>query len=303
VQMGAVATHLARSDDGGQTFGFVGELWPSIAQQDPEGSGENGLSNSEVPALATISAGGNVYWLGAHLRYFQQPKSYYFPKFATSWTVHVGAALSPAGLATAQEAVLGVSTTAGVYHPNVALDQLAGLPIQSCAIVNNPSLYAQGTTLYLLVDCLAFVGTTLDVAHTTQQVFATDPSGAPASWTWRHVGALSDATLAQQLGDDTIQNPTIALAADGTPIAVLSLAHVDAHSPVGTTPDGCVVVALASIDPPVVQRDCAGRPVVRARITGTGDGACSYDRASRSGVIITAAGSAGWTLLDTAVQP
>jgi hypothetical protein len=229
----------------------------------------------------------------------------YNPKYATSWHVRIGAAASPAGLASAQEAVLGVSTTALVYQPNVRLDQLAGLPIQHCAMLNNPTLFARNQTLYLVVECLAFVGTTPDYANTSMQVFATNPSGPPASWTWRYAGKLADHSIATQLGNDTILQPDVSLAADGTPIALFTPAHIDTSVQVGTVGDGCVAVELASIDPPVLQRDCAGNLVIRRRVTGAGVGACTHDRNSITGIVATSQGpaSGNWKIHASGLRP
>ena len=110
--MAAVENRLARSDDGGTTFSFVGTLWPDVALADPEGSGEIGRISSETASLATMTSGGVTTWYGAHLRYFLRPLTGYNPKYGTSWHVRIGAAASPAGLASAQETVLGVSATA-----------------------------------------------------------------------------------------------------------------------------------------------------------------------------------------------
>jgi hypothetical protein len=285
VQMATVENHLARSDDGGATFVGVGDLWPAVPLDDPEGSGETGMIPSETASLVAIESGGVVTWYGAHLRYFLRPITGYHPRYGTSWQVRIGAAATPQGLATAPETVLGVSTTAAVYQPRERLDQLAGLPIQHCAMLNNPTLYADAGTLYLIVECLAFVGQAIDHANSSVQVFATTPTGAPTTWTWRYAGELADHALAQQLGSDTIQQPDVSRAADGTPILVITPAHDDPASSVGTVGDGCVAVELDAIDPPAVRRDCAGNAVVRARVEGASVAACSHAPASITGLV------------------
>ncbi len=305
VQMAAAENRLARSDDGGMTFTHVGTLWPDVAMPDPEGSCEIGRISSETASLASIASAGQSTWYGAHLRYFLRPQTGYNPKYATSWHVRIGAAASPAGLASASETVLGVSTTAAVYLPNVRLDQLAGLPIQHCAILNNPTLFTRNQTLYLVVECLAFIGTTPDYVNTSMQVFATNPSGVPTSWTWRHAGKLADHALATQLGNDTILQPDVSLAADGTPIALFTPAHIDTNFQVGTVGDGCVAIELASIDPPALARDCAGNPVIRRRVTGIGVGACTHDRNSATGIVATSQDASGgnWMIRASELRP
>jgi len=305
VQMAAVQNRLARSDNGGLTFSYTQVLWPDVAMADPEGSGETGRLSSETASLAAMTVGGATTWYGAHLRYFLRPQTGYNPRYGTSWHVRIGAAASPGALTNATETVLGVSTTAAAYAPNVRLDQLAGLPIQYCAMLNNPTLYAQSPTLYLVVECLAFVGPIPDYANTTTQVFATDPVGAPTSWTWRYAGKLGDAQLAADLGNDTIRQPDVSLADDGSLIALITPAHIDAASPTGTVGDGCVALELDSIDPPALARDCGGNPIVRARITGAGVGACTHDARAATGIIATSQGASGgnWALRASGVEP
>ena len=118
------------------------------------------MISSETASLAGIKdTGGTVTWFGTHLEYFLRPADGYNPKFATGWTVRVAAAESPGELTSAPEAVLGVTGTADVYEPDVRLDQLADLPLSHCAMLNNPTLFTQNGTLYLIVECLAFEGT------------------------------------------------------------------------------------------------------------------------------------------------
>jgi hypothetical protein len=303
--MAAAENRLARSDDGGMTFTRIMTLWPDYEISDPEASGEVGRISSETASLTSITSAGVTTWYGAHLRYFLRPLTGYNPKYATSWHVRIGAAASPEGLASASETVLGVTNTAAAYAPNVRLDQLAGLPVPYCAMLNNPALFTHNQTLYLIVECLAFVGTTPDYVNTSMQVFATNPSGVPTSWTWRHAGELADHALATQLGNDTILQPDVSFAADGTPIALITPAHIDTSVQVGTVGDGCVAIELASIDPPALARDCAGNPVARRRVTGTGVGACTHDRNSATGIVATSQDASGgnWMIRASGLRP
>ena len=289
VSMATVASHLARSDDGGLSFVFVDELYPSLPMTDPEGSGEEGMSNSETVSLAVMTSNGNPTWYGAHLRYFLRPITGYYPNYAASWTVRIGVAALPellgAADTVANETIIGVSTTSDSYDPDVLLDQLAGLPIQHCAMINNPALFAQNGSLYLIVECLAFVGTAPDYDHSTIQVFGTTPTGDPRSWLWRHVGMLSDHSLALELDADTVLQPEVTLAADGTPLLIITPAVIDTSVQVGTHGRGCVAIALDSIDPPLIARDTQGRLIVKALINGDGFSACTYDNAAITGVL------------------
>jgi hypothetical protein len=304
VLMAAVSTHLARSDDDGASFAFVGEHWPAVRQADPEGSGENGVISSETPSLVAMDSGGEVTWYGAHLRYFQRPETGYHPVYATSWHVRIGAASSPPELATAEETVLGVSATSAVYRPDVRLDVLAGLPSTRCAMLNNPGLFVDGGTLYLVVECLAFVGTEFDVGGSTTQVFATEPVGAPWEWVWRHTGMLADRTLARELGGDIIQQPELSRAADGTILFIGTPADEDLTVVVGTTGKGCVALEVESLEPPTLRRGCDGGPVSRASITGAGFGACTHDPVAFSGIVTTSKrGDGNWRIHASGLRP
>jgi len=285
VHLATVENHLARSDDDGATFNYVADLYPAVAAPDPEGSGQNGVFGSETASIASIGSGGSATFYGAHLVYFLQPISGYYPKWTTSWHVRVGAASSPQGLTLSDESVLGVTTTASVYQPDARLDQLAGLSIDRCAVLSDPTLFTRNGVLYLIVECMAYNGSLPDFANSTIQVFATTPTGAPSTWTWRHVGVLATDSLAVELGVQTIKHPDVSLAADGTPILVLALARTDPGVPLGTLQTGCVAIELDSIEPPVIRRNCAGRAVVRTSFEGDGMGACTHDAASSSGIL------------------
>ena len=305
VQMAAVQTRLARSDDGGVSFTYVGKLWPDYKVADPEGSGEVGINSSETASLVSMKHDGGVTWYGAHLRYFLKPQTGYHPKYATSWQVRIGAASTPAGLTSAAETGLGVSTTAPVYKSVVQLDRLAGLPIQHCAMLNNPALFARHETLYLVVECLAFVRTTLDFKHSSIQVFATRPDGSPTQWTWPHVGKLAGYELAEKMDAETIQQPEIALGADGRMQALFTPAHKDARIKVGTVGDGCVALELSSMNPPTLAQDEAGNVIIRAYVHGTHVAACTYDRMSATGIVATSTGlrNGNWILRASMLRP
>jgi hypothetical protein len=305
VNMVAVSIHLSRSDDFGNSFVYVGELWTKVPAADPEGSGQNGILSSEVSSLASMRSGSITTWYGSRQRYFLQPQTGYYPKYSTSWTMTIAAATSPEGLASASQTVLGVSTTAAQYGASVHIDELAGLPITRCALLNNPALFTSAGTLYVIVECLAFVGTQQDYVNNTIQVFATQPSGAPSGWSWRHAGMLADGALAAELGSPWIKQPSVSRADDGTPLLFVTSGVLDPLVTDGVRGTGCLALELESIDPPVVRRDCAGRPVVRTAIQGTDRGACTHHAGSATGVVVTSSAATGgfWALQRSGVQP
>jgi hypothetical protein len=101
----------------------------------------------------------------------------------------------------------------------------------------------------------------------------------------RPAGPPPHAGIATELGADTLRQPDVSRAADGTLVALLTPAHIDANSPTGTTGDGCVALELESIEPPRLARDCDGNLIVREQVSGLGVSACSHHAASATGIV------------------
>ncbi len=285
VQVAVVRNHLATSDDGGGSFRFVSELWPSIPTADPEGSGEQGLLASETASTAWIGdPSGRITWYGAHLRYFLRPVQGYHPRFATSYTIRVGAASTPEELTAAPEAVLGVSSTSPVYDPDIRLDALVGVPLADCAITNNPTLFAHDGTLYLAFECLAFSGTMLRPERSSIQLIATEPWGPPPIWTWRHAGVIADGVTFAELGVELLQQPDLAVGPGGELLLTVTPARENPDT-VEHTHLGMRVLELDRLDPPLLARDCQGGPAVHAVMDAIGLGGCTYSVLSSTGVV------------------
>lgn len=285
VFVATVENHLAKSDDGGATFDFVSELWGAYHAEDPEGTGVNGVIDSETASLAWMrQPGGQVKWYGAHLRYFLQPIFGYNPKYSTSWTIRVTAADTPGGLSSSSEAVLGVSTTHANYGSDVILDTLVGKPIEDCVFVNNPSLFANEDTLYLVFECLAFDGVNMNTERTTIQIIGTEPEGEPNTWSWRHVGEIINNNICTELGVTVLQQPDMALSKDGKILLTVTPA---APAPGETTPlhQGFIVLELEQLEPPVLARNCDGSLLVHAKMTNEGLGGCAYSSDSSTGIV------------------
>lgn len=285
VMVAIVSNHLARSEDGGITFDFVSELWPSIPVKDPEGGDEEGLNDSETASLAWIkNAQGEVTWFGAHLRYFLRPVQGYSPKFSTSYTIRVTAASTPQELNDSPEAVLGVSSTAPVYDIGVALDVLVSKSLAECAMANNPSLFANDSKLYLVFECLAFNGSKLQTDKTTIQLIAAEPSGPPDTWTWWHVGEITNGNTYNELGVDVLQQPDISIGSNGE---LLFTVTPSTNNPgrIERLHQGMLVLELEQLDPPILARDYKDNLLIHAQMTTEGLGGCTYSSASATGVL------------------
>ncbi len=285
VMVAIVSNHLARSEDGGLTFKFVSELWPSIPVKDPEGGDPDGLNDSETASLAWIkNTRGEVTWFGAHLRYFLRPLQGYNPKFSTSYTIRVTSAATPQELRESPESVLGVSSTSSAYDMDLALDVLVNKPLNECAMANNPSLFAADRELYLVFECLAFNGSKLQTDKTTIQLIASEPSGPPDSWTWRHVGEITNGDTYNELGVNILQQPDISIGRNGE---LLFTVTPSKNNPGGIERlhQGLLVLELEQLDPPILLRDSKGTLVIHAQMATDGLGGCTYSSASATGVL------------------
>jgi hypothetical protein len=177
-----VSTRLARSDDGGRRWQFERTLWDSPLVDDPERRGPASYFGSETAGLAAIAEAQGVTWYSVRLSYFLEPVTAYEPRYASSWTMRVAAARgdSPAGLARAEEAVLGTGTTHAAYGPHARLTAVDGA-VRDCGMWNNPAIVAEAGRLYVIAECLVFEGTRVDERRTRIVVFRTTPDGPPGN--------------------------------------------------------------------------------------------------------------------------
>ena len=289
-----VSTKLARSSDGGATWTFDSRPWSSTLVADPEGPGPASYFGSETPNLAVRQSGTETIWYSVRLSYFLEPVTAYAPRFASSWTMRVASASgpTPAALASAPEAVLGTATTNAAYGVHARLTALSP-QLAGCGFWNNPAIAYEGNRLYLIAECLEFDGTVLNETRSRMVVFRTDPNGPPASWSWEYAGVIADRALAAELGSARLLSADISRSRDGALLLVVALGGFSTSS----AGQGCHALELASIDPPAVRRDAAGKPVVRGIETAAADagwhtGACTHDPNSSTGMIAVAATTA-----------
>ncbi len=296
-----VSNHLASSTDSGASWNRVANLWPATQQADPV-SGQQGFVNSESCSILGVSNGGTATWYGVHMRFFLKPIAGYNPDI-DSFTFRVTAATGPTPqvLANSPEAVLGDAHTHAAWNVTTRLNSLSP-DLGDCILWNNPGLFYAGGKLYLTAECMAFVGSVRDAVRSRISTFSTTPSGPPASWVWSYSGTLADHALASTVGAGLLQQPNISVGGDGTVLAIFSPGNIVAG---GLQNGGCAVFPMVSFDPPAYQKDCAGNPVLRGRITGpAGAGSCTYDAAIGSGVIFTLANGGGfYSLAGSPLRP
>jgi hypothetical protein len=120
-------------------------------------------------------------------------------------------------------------------------------------------------------------------------VFATRPQGSPKTWSWRYVGKFGTHADAVALGGQRLVQTDIETGRDGKLLAIVSPARTG--STILAAHLGCQVLELSSLDPPRLARDSNHHPTVLARVQSSdskteGPGACGYDPASATGIVI-----------------
>lgn len=283
-----VDIHLARSDDRGASWQFTQVLHASSRSIDPDGSGRTGYTDHEVINLLPFQSGGTTTWIGVRLEYFLPDDGGFGARRSNSFRLRLGAAASPTALSSATEATLGgMVTTASLGAHNLAL---LSPGTRECMWWNEPALHQVGSTLYLVARCMAFDGTTPDLPASPFVVFATQPSGAPTAWSWRHVGALTTAADAQALGGAGLTQLDLMPDAAGRLLAVLTPDAFD-----GVAREfvhlNCSIIEVDSLEPPRLARSATGALRLRARITASdqgefGHGSCTYHPDSILGVVM-----------------
>jgi hypothetical protein len=248
----AVDTHLARSDDGGRTWRFDRRLWSSTHTA-------RTLRNSEA---VSIAANGG--------RWFSARDSYVIAagRGITSYRLRFAAASSPRLLANAPEAAPDLASLAP--------------ELRGCLFRDAGLLFHRGR-LRLAVQCSRFSGSRELYEQSFVAVFSTTAIGAPARWRWRYHGRLAGHADAVALGGDALLQTELTRARDGRLLAVFSPSGDIPTSPLASH-NGCRVVEVASLDRPRL-----GRVVADIRATDllpVGNGACSYEPASATGVLI-----------------
>lgn len=278
-----VDNHLAHSDDGGATWTFDRPLWTSSAEVDPV-TGKPGFVNNEVVSLEAAKTGDAATWYSVRQRYDTAGGSK--PDLRT-FALHVATAPSPTELADASEEVLG----GGLTSPKVATDaNLSSMsPELKGCVFQDSALYLQHDQLFLAAQCSLYTPAGEDFDHEFIAVFLTRPQGEAKTWSWRYVGKFGTHADAVALGGQHLQQTDLETGRDGKLLAIVSpggkgTGVLGAHI-------GCRALDLVSLDPPRLARDSKHHPKVVARVQSSdskvdGPGACGYDPASSTGIVI-----------------
>jgi hypothetical protein len=279
-----VENHLARSDDAGTTWQFVRRLWLSHDEVDPAGIHGSGYANNETVSLAPRATTDGTLWYYARMRYFTRPvDGYQFVSFHT----RVGVVNDIATLSDAPEsaeAVLGGALTPAAWDIDVRLSSLSP-ELAGCTFFDAGVIWADGR-LRMAVQCMRFDDAGIEQPEEGAVVMvSTDAAGAtPHGWSWTYDGVLATHDDALALGGETLLQNELALARDGTPLLITSPSFSG-----GVIADhaGCRVIEMTSMADGALRRQRDGALAVRLSLDDVvGTGACTYEPASETGVVM-----------------
>jgi hypothetical protein len=285
-----VDIHLAKSTDGGNSFSFVTNLWPSTSATNPV-NGDAGYLDHEVANLLPVVENNITTWYGVRLDYFIPNAGGYEARPSTSFQIRVYKAGSPEGLNAATS-----YTSLGTYFtaPGWNTENLSSLnaELTNVGFWNEPSLYYEDGKLYLVLVAFVYDSNGIPViSQNNVYVFSTIPTGDPVDWNWGYNGKLSGAPEAGELGAQVLTQVDIVKGVDGKLLMVASLS--DWNSALNDfTHKGCKVIEIKSLLTPALERDGNGKLKVRAVITTSdanalGSGASSYDPGADCGILFT----------------
>ncbi len=287
----SVATHLAKSNDNGNTFSFVKELFSATSIANPANPTQQGFLDHEVVNLLPVSSGGTTNWYAARLNYFIPLTGGFAARPGNSFYISILQASSVEGLTTGSASIIGGGVTDASWNLNARLVPPA--LIGASFFWNEPSLYydVNKNKIYLTMVAFVFNGAVQDVARSNVYVYATTPMGSPSSWTWTLNGTLVNQSIANELGGQMFTQVEVTTGADGKPVLLGTPSDwVSAQNDL--THKGCKVIEIQSLDQPALARSSNGKLKVCAYITASdanslGSGAASYEATSATGLLFT----------------
>ena len=317
-----VDLHLASSNDGGATFGYVGALYQSIQTTQSSSTAYSSTNDSStetidlLPIALTGSDTGKTLWVQAHQSYLVAPQTAIYNQLTATNLISITAvevnsqgnaapaallALSAAGTPEARLAASGTDASRNVTQ---ALYPLAAAT-QKCAQWGQPTLWYQDGTLFLALECAETPGNgNIDSHELSHFMFATTPVGSDASqWNWSYVGEFATGADASKLG--TAEGTAYAFFTEPQLVAMKSgqlalLVTPGAFAPNTDTQPviqyGCRVIpiTLTPTSVSLVLNDMTHAPSVAASVTESdlytganeGPAACTYESAASSGIVM-----------------
>jgi hypothetical protein len=310
----AIHADVAESTDGGATWNNGQVLFGATATETVPGIGVTAYFSSEELSLATgaldPSKPTTPYWMLAREKYYNSLTGNKSLKTRT-YVLRVGAvqADSPAALAGGEPNELVfiekntdpsfAAAVAPASHVKRLGDVLTAGGQKDCDLALSPAILYVAPSVYLVIECFRASDPVND-----SDIVLIKANPAPSGqvqpvidWNWKYVGSFgtaADAAL-MKVGANQVIQPDLALSQDGT---VLFIADPSTYATtVNGARLGCNVIAMQSLDPPVLAKRC-GRFDTRALVRtpdlaakntfGDQAGSCGYEPTAQAGGLIIA---------------
>jgi hypothetical protein len=269
-----VRTHLARSDDNGDTFTFVRSVNEMAMEAHPD-TGVMGWSVHEVPTLVKEPSGD---WQILWYKYFNPFGTVTGVDERQEYLYWRTTALAPDQLGDASEVWADALATSPSWGAPIDFNDIAELA--DCITLTEPALFAFNNDTYLASSCLVADATGRRADLERLVLLRQTANG------YSYVGDILNAQDAADLGVDVIQQADISVARDGSIILIVTPIILDADP----SHQGCVVFEFEDFASGTLLRDGSGVAVPRVVITsdgnGLGPGLCGYDANSETGVLL-----------------
>lgn len=269
-----VRTHLARSDDNGNSFTFVRSVNDMAMEAHPD-TGVMGWSVHEVSTLVKEPSGD---WQILWLKYFNPFGTVAGVDERQEFLYWRTSAAAPDQLGDVSEVLATALATSPSWGAPVDFNDTTELA--DCATLTEPALFTFNADTYLASSCLVVDATGRRTDLERLVLLRQTANG------YSYVDNILDAQDAADLGVDVIQQADISVARDGSIILTVTPIILDADP----SHQGCVVFEFADFASGALVRDGSGSAVPRAVITsdgnGLGPGLCSYDANSETGVLL-----------------
>ncbi len=269
-----VRTHLAKSDDNGNSFTFVRSVNEMEMEAHPD-TGEMGWSVHEVPTLLKEPSGD---WQILWYKYFNPFGTVTGVDERQEYLYWRTTANTPDQLGDVSEVWATALATSPSWGAPIDFNDIPELA--DCVTLTEPGLFAFNIETYLVSSCL-IADATGRRADLERLVLLKQTANG-----YSYVGDIMDAQDAADLGVDVIQQADISVARDGSIILIITPIILDADP----SHQGCVVFEFDDFAAGTLLRDGNGRAVPRTVISsdgnGLGSGLCTYDANSETGVLL-----------------
>jgi hypothetical protein len=269
-----VATHLAKSIDGGKTFNFV----RSVNQPQMESHPDTGGQGWSIHEVSTIAKQPDGEWQLLWLKYFEPFGTVAGVDQRQEFLYWKTTANSPEALGDNSQVWAKTVAASNSWNAPIDFNTIPGLT--DCTVLTEPDLFSFKDQVYLASSCL-IVDSNGRRTDLERMVLLRQTADS-----YEFIGNILDAGDATRLGVDVIQQADISIAKDGSLILLATPINL------GGNPDhqGCIVFEFDDLSKGTLKRDNTGAALPRAIITaegnGLGPGLCSYDANSETGILL-----------------